>query len=115
MKDKKEENQAIKSWKILFNKDDEINITSCRMVCVIFAIICGLFVPINLYAGSPNMAVANGIICIVMLVNLIGIIRFNTVKYATPTLVVLMVVVTIYYLYSGTTEGFSILWIVLVP
>ncbi|MBQ9503956.1 MAG: response regulator [Lachnospiraceae bacterium] len=115
MQDKKEENQVLKNWKILFNKDEEINITSCRMVCVIFAIICGLFVPINFYAGSPNMAVANGIICIVMLVNLIGIIKLNTVKYATPTLVVLMVVVTIYYLYSGTTEGFSILWIVLVP
>ena len=115
MKDKKEENQAIKSWKILFNRDEETNITSCRMVCVIFAIICGLFVPINLYVGSTNMAIANAIICIVMLVNLIGIMKLNTVKYATPTLVVLMVLVTIYYLYSGTTEGFSILWIVLVP
>lgn len=115
MDKKKEENKAFTNWWILLNKDEEINISACRMVCGIFAIVCGAFVPINLIAGSPNMAVANGIISLVMIVNLIGILKLNSLRYAIPSLITLLVFITIYYLYSGTKEGFSLLWMLLVP
>lgn len=113
--DKKGEGRFDNIVKILLYRDEKINISACRVVCIVFGIICGIFVPVNIIANNTSMVIANMVISTIMFINLFVINKTKKVDFAVPTLTIMFELIVIYYLYSGSMEGFSILWMLLVP
>lgn len=93
----------------------QLHISSGKAVCLVFTLTCAAFVPINLSVGNSMMAVVNGIISLCMAVGYLSVVKSGTLKYAVPLIAFVLILVTVQYLATGGEEGFSILWILLIP
>lgn len=94
---------------------EELHVPTGKAVCLVFAVTCAAFVPINLSVGNLMMAVVNGIISMVMLFGYLSIILSGALKLAIPLIMSVLIMITLQYLITGGEEGFSILWILLIP
>lgn len=94
---------------------EQLYVPSGKAVCLVFAITCAVFVPINLGVGNVMMAGVNGLISLFMLAGYLSILKSGTLKYAIPLITIVLLMVTVQYLITGGEEGFSILWILLIP
>ena len=94
---------------------EELYVPSGRMVCLVFTIVCAIFVPINLGVGNRMMAVINGSISILMAAGYLSIVKTNSLKFAAPVIMLVLTAITVQYLVTGGEDGFSILWILLIP
>ncbi|MCM1213599.1 MAG: ATP-binding protein [Lachnospiraceae bacterium] len=94
---------------------EELYVPSGKTVCLVFAIVCALFVPINLGVGNIPLAFINAGISLMMAVGYLSILKSDSLKYAAPIIMLVLVAVTVQYLVTGGEEGFSILWILLIP
>ena len=94
---------------------EELHVPTGKAVCLVFAVTCAAFVPINLSVGNLMMAVVNGIISVVMLFGYLSIILSGALKLAIPLIMSVLIMITLQYLITGGEEGFSILWILLIP
>lgn len=94
---------------------EQFYVPSGKAVCLVFAITCAVFVPINLGVGNVMMAGVNGLISLFMLAGYLSIVKSGTLKYAIPLITIVLLMVTVQYLITGGEEGFSILWILLIP
>ncbi len=97
------------------NSVEELYVPSGKTVCLVFAIVCALFVPINLGVGNGMMVAVNGSISIMMAAGYLSILKTNSLKFAAPVIMLVLVVITIQYLVTGGEDGFSVLWILLIP
>jgi len=86
-----------------------------KIVCLVFAIICTAYILINLIQHEPLLAGLNGGIGLVMFFSFFTIIRFETLKVATPIMLLMLTILTIYYIVCGGHEGFGITWVLLIP
>ncbi len=100
---------------IINYNDERMNITACKTVCIIFGAICFAYVPVNFFEKSMHMVLVNAILSLVLMINLMVIIKFKTLKVTIPSFIVVFLSMSVYYMFSGTTEGFSILWILIIP
>lgn len=94
---------------------EELYVPSGKTVCLVFVIVCALFVPINLGVGNRMMAVINGSISILMAAGYLSILKTDSLRFAAPVIMLVLLVITIQYLVTGGEEGFSVLWILLIP
>jgi len=94
---------------------EQLYVPSGRTVCLVFALVCAVFVPINLGVGNVAMALINGGISLLMAVGYWSIIKSQSLKYAVPIIMAVLLFVTVEYLITGGEGGFSILWILLIP
>jgi len=86
-----------------------------KIVCLVFAIICTIYILINLIQREPLLAGLNGGIGLIMFFSFFTIIRFETLKVATPIMLLMLTVLTVYYIICGGHEGFGITWVLLIP
>lgn len=94
---------------------EQLYIPSAKAVCIVFAIVCAAFVPINLGVHNMMMVYINGAISLMMLLGYISILKSGTLRYAVLLIMSVLIIVTIQYLITGGEDGFSILWILLIP
>lgn len=99
----------------LTNDDWIMYIPAMRIVTLVFAIICTTFIAVNLMQGEPLIAAINGGIALIMFFCYFTIIRFDTLKFATPITLLMLTIITLTYIINGGHEGFGVTWIVLVP
>lgn len=105
--DQKEEN--------IMNEAEQLYVPSGKVICLVFAFVCALFVPINLNVNNMAMALINGSISFLMLVGYLTIIKSKSLKYAVPIMIFVLLFITVEYLVTGGEDGFSILWVLLIP
>jgi len=106
--DKKRKNEEMDSVEQLY-------IPSGKAVCLVFIVTCAVFIPINLGVGNTMMASINGMISLFMLVGYLSILKCKTLKFAVPLIALVLILITLQYMITGGEEGFSILWILLIP
>ena len=94
---------------------EQLYVPTGKAVCLVFAITCAAFVPINLSVGNTMMAAVNGSISLVMLLGWLSIVVSGSLRLAVPIIMLVLILVTLQYLITGGQEGFSILWILLIP
>lgn len=94
---------------------EQLYIPSAKAVCMVFAFVCAAFVPINLGVHNMMMVYINGAISLMMLLGYISILKSGTMRYAVLLIMSVLIIVTIQYLITGGEDGFSILWILLIP
>ena len=99
----------------MINTEEQLYVPSGKTVCLVFAFVCALFVPINLNVNNIAMALINGSISFLMLVSYLTIIKSRSLKYAMPIIIFVLFFITVEYLITGGEEGFSILWVLLIP
>lgn len=109
----KDENKKLKNEEM--EAVEQLYIPTGKAVCLVFAVTCAAFVPINLGVGNVMMAVVNGLISLFMLIGYLSIILSGSLKFAVPTIMLVLILVTVQYLITGGEEGFSVLWILLIP
>lgn len=107
------ENKRLKNEEM--DSVEQLYVPTGKTVCMVFAVTCAAFVPINLSVGNTMMAVVNGSISLVMLFGWLSIIVSGTLRLAVPIIMLVLILVTVQYLITGGQEGFSILWILLIP
>lgn len=99
----------------LINTEEQLYVPSGKTVCLVFSFVCALFVPINLNVNNMAMALINGSISFLMLVSYLTILKSRSLKYAMPIIIFVLLFITVEYLITGGEEGFSILWVLLIP
>lgn len=99
----------------MINTEEQLYVPSGKTVCLVFAFVCALFVPINLNVNNMAMALINGSISFLMLVSYLTILKSRSLKYAMPIIIFVLLFITVEYLITGGEEGFSILWVLLIP
>lgn len=107
------ENKRLKNEEM--DSVEQLYVPTGKAVCLVFAITCAAFVPINLSVGNTMMAAVNGSISLVMLLGWLSIIVSGSLRLAVPIIMLVLILVTLQYLITGGQEGFSILWILLIP
>lgn len=99
----------------MINTEEQLYVPAGKTVCLVFAFVCALFVPINLNVNNMAMALINGSISFLMLVSYLTILKSWSLKYAMPIIIFVLLFITVEYLITGGEEGFSILWVLLIP
>ncbi|MDO4946808.1 MAG: ATP-binding protein [Fibrobacter sp.] len=99
----------------LINDDKILYIPAMRIVTLVFAIICTMFIAVNIMQKEPLIAAINGGIAFIMFFSYFTIIRFDSLKVATPVTMLMLTVLIITYIINGGHEGFGVMWVVLVP
>lgn len=99
----------------MINTEEQLYVPAGKTVCLVFAFVCALFVPINLNVNNMAMALINGSISFLMLVSYLTILKSRSLKYAMPIIIFVLLFITVEYLITGGEEGFSILWVLLIP
>lgn len=99
----------------LINDDKILYIPAMRIVTLVFAIICTMFIAVNIMQKEPLIAAINGGIAFIMFFSYFTIIRFDSLKVATPVTMLMLTVLIITYIINGGHEGFGVIWVVLVP
>lgn len=99
----------------LIDEDKLTYLPAMQIVTLVFAVICTAFVIINLVQGEPLIAALNGAISFVMYFSYLTVLRFQTLKIATPVVILMLTVLTITYIMNGGHDGFGITWILLIP
>ena len=107
------ENKRLKNEEM--DSVEQLYVPTGKAVCLVFAITCAAFVPINLIVGNTMMAAVNGSISLVMLLGWLSIVVSGSLRLAVPIIMLVLILVTLQYLITGGQEGFSILWILLIP
>lgn len=99
----------------LIDEDKLLYIPANRIVTLVFAIICTVFVVFNLIQGEPLISALNGVVAIVMYFSYFTIIRFGTLKIAMPVVIVMLTGLIVTYILNGGHEGFGATWVLLIP
>lgn len=99
----------------LINEDKLLYFPAMRIVTLVFASICTAFIAINMIQGEPIIAVLNGAVAMVMYFSYFSIVRLNTLKIATPIVLIMLTALIVTYILNGGHEGFGITWVLIVP
>lgn len=99
----------------IMNETEQLYVPTGKAICLVFAFVCALFVPINLNVNNMMMALINGGISFVMLIGYLTIVKSRSLKYAIPMIALVLIFITVEYLITGGEDGFSILWVLLIP
>lgn len=97
------------------NTEEQLHISSGKAVCLVFSFVCALFVPINLNVNNMTMVLINAGISVIMLAGYLTIMKSRSLKYAMPMIMLVLVFIAVEYLLTGGEDGFSILWVLLIP
>ena len=109
---KKRQNNLLLQLK---NDEKELDTKSIQLFSIAFSLVGLLMCGVNVAVRSYVMAATTGGISIVLLVNLL-LFRLRKNKHLMLMVVlVLMLAAMLYYLVSGGQEGFSYVWLFLVP
>lgn len=83
---------------------------------------CALFVPVgfgmcilNLFVGSWRMALITGGVGVLMIVDLAFLLVWKKVKFVAANIICFMMVMMLYFIVEGGEQGFSSVWLFLVP
>lgn len=99
----------------LIDENKLVYIPAMRIVTFVFAVICTAFIAVNILQNEPLIAALNGVIGAILFFSYFTILKFNTLKIATPVVLVMFTILAVTYLVNGGHEGFGITWIVLIP
>ncbi len=94
---------------------ESIYIPAGRAVCLVFAVVGAAFTIINIGVNNMMMVYINGALFALMSIAYLSIIRNHSLKIAIPIICVVVFFTETNYLITGGEDGFSILWILLVP
>lgn len=104
-----------KKFSKLVDEDRLTYLPAMRIVTLVFAVICTAFVIINVIQDAPIIAAFNALISIVMYFSYFTILRFETLKIATPFILIALTALTITYIMNGGHDGFGVTWVLLIP
>lgn len=94
---------------------EPIYIPAGKVVCVVFAVVGAVFTIMNIGVDNMMMAYINGALCALMGVAYLSIIKTHSLRIAIPVICAVVLFTETNYLITGGEDGFSILWILMVP
>ncbi len=94
---------------------DRIDSRSLYICCLIFAAVSGLMCMVNLATGTKFMAIITGAVAIWISISVVGHIISKKRLLFVVSLLGCAYILMMYFLISGGIDGFSIVWLLLVP
>lgn len=108
-------NRTTGFWQILKDDVKHMDTKAIQVFCLAMILVGMIMSIINVVVGSTGMAVSTAVIALWMLITLIFYRRFRRMNQLIISLVVFIYILMMYYVVTGGEQGFSIVWLFLVP
>ena len=93
----------------------EVHLRSCALIGIGVAIACGALTALNFVQHCGFVTVTTAVFCLGGLALAFSAIRFRKTTAATGALLTMCAIAFTYYGVAGVNEGFSVLWMLVVP
>lgn len=92
-----------------------LDVHTMRSFCILFTLVGCIMCIVNLSVGSFRMALITGGIGVLMFTDFMLLVVWKKVKFVTVSIIVVLTIMMGFFVIEGGEEGFSAVWMFLVP